>query len=267
MTGRLARLHLGLALGLLGSAPALAASTPRLAAQDLATVELAPPPDARLPTGLDVTDVLTGRATTLGAAMAGRPTLFLPVDYECRTLCDPVARVAADALAATGLGAAQARVVLLGLDPATDPAVARRFAEEAFPPDARPSLVALVGGDPAIRAATASVGYRYAYDAPTRTYAHPAGAVMLTADGRVARVLSSLALDGPDLRRAFVEAGEGRVGTLADRIALLCYGFDPALGIYTPAIRRLLAAAAAATLVVCGIAFAVLVRRTRRQPA
>ena len=58
---------------------------------------------------------------------------------------------------------------------------------------------------------------------------------MLTADGRVARALSSLALNPRDLRLALVEAGEGRIGGLADRITLLCSGFDPVHGVYTPA--------------------------------
>ena len=55
----------------------------------------------------------------------------------------------------------------------------------------------------------------------------------LTADGRVSRALSSLALQPADLRLALLEAGEGKIGGLAGRLALLCYGFDAVHGIYT----------------------------------
>ena len=50
------------------------------------------------------------------------------------------------------------------------------------------------------------------------------------------------------LRLALVDAGEGRIGTFIDHIRLLCYGFDPAQGIYTSAIERWLMAGAAATV-------------------
>jgi protein SCO1/2 len=72
--------------------------------------------------------------------------------------------------------------------------------------------------------------------------------------------LSGLALDPGSLRLALVEAGAGRVGTFADHVRLLCYGFDPAAGTYTAAIGRWLAIAAAATLLVLGACFMLLMR-------
>ena len=59
-------------------------------------------------------------------------------------------------------------------------------------------------------------------------------------------MLSPLGLDGGDLRLALVDAGEGAVGTFADRFRLLCYGYDPARGIYTARITLLLEIAAGA---------------------
>ena len=80
-------------------------------------------------------------------------------------------------------------------------------------------------------------------------FAHPAAAYVITPAGRIARVLSGLGLDGNDLRLALVDAGEGRIGTFIDHIRLLCYGFDPAQGIYTASIERWLMALAAATVI------------------
>ncbi len=64
-------------------------------------------------------------------------------------------------------------------------------------------------------------------------FAHPAAAYVLTADGMIARVLSGLALDGATCAWRWSTAGQGKVGTFGDQVRLLCYGFDPALGIYT----------------------------------
>ena len=86
----------------------------------------------------------------------------------------------------------------------------------------------------------------------------------MAADGRVVRTLSTLALDATDLDLALDEAGGGRMGTFRGRLVLLCYGFDPVQGIYTPAIHRMLGAAALATLVILAAGVAGLARRSRR---
>jgi len=87
--------------------------------------------------------------------------------------------------------------------------------------------------------------------------------MLLTGEGRVARVLSPLALTGRDLRLALTEAGEGQVGGLTDRLALLCYGYDAARGIYTPAVERILTVAGIATVLAIGSLILILLRRTR----
>ncbi len=68
------------------------------------------------------------------------------------------------------------------------------------------SAAVLSGTRDRSRRVTRALGYAYAYDRDTDTYAHPAGALVLAGDGRVARVLSPLAMTGRDLRLALVEA-------------------------------------------------------------
>jgi protein SCO1/2 len=106
----------------------------------------------------------------------------------------------------------------------------------------------LTGNEAAIRAVTQAAGLRYYYDAEHDQYAHPAAVYVIDAQGRVRRVLSPLGLDGADLRLAIVDAGRGSIGTLADRIHLLCYGYDPVKGIYTERITTMLTLAAGVTL-------------------
>ena len=103
-----------------------------------------------------------------------------------------------------------------------------------------PGVSVLSGSDAAIHSLMTSIGYRLQRDPTNDAIAHPAAYVTLTADGRVSRVLSSLALQPTDLRLALVEAGRGTIGGLAGRIALLCYGFDAVHGIYTRQIATML---------------------------
>jgi protein SCO1 len=123
-------------------------------------------------------------------------------------------------------------------------------------------------GDPAtIAAATAGVGYRYAYDAEHDQFAHPAAALVVTAGGRITHALSALSLNGYDLRLALVDAGEGRVGSIGDRLRLLCYGFDPIRGVYTEMITLWLELASVLTLVAMAAAIFLMTAKSRPEAA
>jgi protein SCO1/2 len=77
--------------------------------------------------------------------------------------------------------------------------------------------------------------------------------------------MSPIGLDGGDLRLAIIDAGQGAVGTLADRLHLLCYGFDPARGVYTERITSLLALSGIVTLIgMAGGIFTMIAMQRRR---
>ena len=249
---------------ILAAGPACA----RLVQADLARVAVVPPPGARAPLDLPAVDAGSGLALTLGQAIAGRPALLLPVDYTCSNVCDPMVAMSADALASTGLAPEDYAWVLVGIDPRDDAAAARRMLAETLgerAPSVRPR--ALIVSEAALARLTASLGYKAVYDAGTDSFAHPAATLLLAGDGRVARVLSPLALTGRDLRLALTDAGEGHVGGLADRFALLCYGYDAARGIYTPLVQRILTVAGIVTILTIGLLILGLTRLTRRRAA
>ena len=70
-----------------------------------------------------------------------------------------------------------------------------------------------------------------------------------------------------DFRLALIEAGEGRIGSIADRLTLLCYGYDAARGIYTPLIQRILTVAGIVTILAIALLIAGLTRLARRRQA
>lgn len=232
----------------------------RLAESDLARVALAPAPGARVPLALALTDAAAG-PTTLGAALGGRASLLLPLDYTCENVCDPMLAMSAAALKASGLVPGRdVGFVLVGLDPRDGVEAARHLLRAQSVDSAR----ALVGDAQGIAQFTEALGYRYAVDGETGRIAHPAAAVLLTPDGSVARILSPLALNGRDLRLALIEAGEGRGSTLGDRLTLLCYGYDAVRGVYTPLVNRILSLMAAATVIALGLGILLLHRRSIR---
>jgi protein SCO1/2 len=235
----------------------------RLNADTLAQVDAAPPPGARLPTAIVMTDE-NGANRSLGEALGGRPNVLILADFTCRTLCGPILAIVAAGLAKTGLQAgSDFGLVVVGLDPKDSADDARAMRRDQIGDGALAAASTFLRGEEAaVRQIAQAIGYSYAYDAAIDQYAHPAAIFITTADGRVSRSLSGLALDAADLRLALVEAGNGQVGTFTDHLRLLCYGFDPAKGIYTLTIQRWLAFAAALTiLVLAGAIGFMLIRR------
>jgi protein SCO1/2 len=235
-----------------------------LSESDLKDVELAPGPNARVPLDLRFRNANAGE-TTLAQEIGDRATLLLPVDYTCRMICGPALSIVASALARTDLRPGKDfRLVLVGLDPNSDVSQARAFADAQISnADLAASVSVLTGSAVSIGSLTQAIGYRYVRDSENNVFAHPTAIVALTSDGRVARTLSSLALDSTDLRLALIEAGEGKIGGVVGRLTLLCYGFDAVHGMYTSAIRRLLMIAAAGFLACLAAAIGLLHLRSR----
>lgn len=237
-------------------------------AAELAQIAAVPPPHAQLPPTLAFRDE-QGRTTVISQAIGGVPAVVIFADYTCRTLCGPIVEFTADGLGKTGLTPGKDyRLVVIGINPrdGIDTARAMRAQHIAAGSPVERAAIFLSGDEPAIHAATQAVGLHYAYDPAHDQYAHPAAAYIVDSTGRVRRVMSPIGLDGGDLRLALVDAGHGAVGSFADQLHLLCYGFDPAHGVYTERITTLLTFACIATLVMMagGILTMVMLQRRRR---
>ncbi|MGY3453983.1 SCO family protein [Bradyrhizobium sp. USDA 4353] len=235
-----------------------------LTEQQIGSVAFDPPPGARVPMWLPFKDV-AGETVTIGQAIGGRPTLLIPADFTCKQICGPALTIAGSALQQTGLVAGRDySVVVVGIDPRDTIEDARRFTEGQI---ATEGNSVLTGTRESIGQLLQMIGYHDAFDASRDAVAHPAAFATLGADGRVVRTLSSLALQPTDLRLALLEAGHGRIGGLAGRIALLCYGFDAVHGIYTRRITTVLRMAGAISVVLLASAIVLMLLRSSKRGA
>ena len=232
---------------------------------DLAAVELAPPLGARLSPDLPLVDE-TGRAVTPAQLLAGRPAVLVFADYTCTLLCGTALGMAAASLEATRLRPGEDYTfAVLGLDPRDGPAEAAALKAARLGRSPLAATTRFLTGDAATLAkAQAALGYSARYDDANDQYAHPLGALVLTADGQVSRVLGGIDLDPDTLRLGLVEASSGRLGSLGEQLRLLCYGFDAARGIYTAWVKRTLTLGTAATMLGLGLFLLLLNRRARR---
>jgi protein SCO1 len=90
----------------------------------------------------------------------------------------------------------------------------------------------------AIKILTSEIGFNYVPDG--EDFVHAPIIVILTSDGRISRYFSGIEYKPEELRKALVEASEGRIGTITDQIFLFCFRYDHLQGQYTLRIWRMI---------------------------
>jgi protein SCO1/2 len=209
-----------------------------------------------------------GRAVRLGDYLGRRPVVLTLVYYECPMLCTLSLNGLVGAMKALSFDPGKEYEVLtVSFEPKETPeqAAARKkaYLERFRRAGAEAGWHFLTGDAESLARLTKAVGFRYAWDAQTRQYAHPAGVLVLAPEGRIARYLYGVEYAPKDLRFALIEAAAGRIGTPVDRVLLFCYRYDPATGRYSAAILRLMRAGAVATMLALGAYIGIHWRRDR----
>jgi protein SCO1 len=207
-----------------------------------------------------------GRTVTIGDYFGTRPVVLLFAYYDCPMLCTQVINGLSSALGVLSLDPGKDfDIVTVSFNPKDTPATAREkkaiYIERYKKPGANEAWHFLSGDQPSIDRLTKAAGFRYAWDADTKQFAHPTGVMVLTPDGRLARYLFGIEYGPRDLRYAIVEASAGRVGNVVDTLLLYCYHYDPETGRYGLAIMRTVRLAAAGTVLALAGFIVVMVRR------
>jgi protein SCO1 len=223
--------------------------------------------DAQVPPDLVFLDE-TGVPVRLGDYF-GRKPLILTLNYfDCPMLCPLALEGLVRSLRPLSFSIGeQFDVLTVSFDPRETPeqaaAAKAKYQREYARPEAVTGWHFLTGTGESIRALTETVGFKAVYDAEKQQYAHAAGVLVLTPQGRVARYLYGVDVPTRDLRLALVEAAAGRIGSPVDRLLLFCYRYDPATAQYTIAVMRTLRFAGLATLLGLGGLLVVMFRRER----
>ena len=225
-----------------------------------------------LPTSLTLRDS-SGRAFPLAEAFSGRvPTVVILAYFRCPALCPMVIDGTLRGLfALDGLRAGRDfRLLVVSIDPRDTPRAAelakQRALQAAGHPEATDAVRFLVGDAGSISALERALGFHFAWDARTGQYAHPAAITFVSPRATITRYLYGVSFPARDLRFALVEAGEGRVGTIVDRVLITCYAYDPATRRYGLTVLATMRIGAAAILLAVGLLLALLWRRERRRP-
>ena len=74
---------------------------------------------------------------------------------------------------------------------------------------------------PAIAELAQAAGFHYVRDPASGQYAHPAGVLLLTPAGRIARYFAGVDFPERELKYGLIEASSNRIGSPVDRLWLL----------------------------------------------
>jgi protein SCO1/2 len=228
--------------------------------------------DQRLGAALPLDRVFTdesGRTVPLRTFFGQRPVLLAFVYYNCTMLCplllDGITRV----LRPISFQAGEAfDVLVVSINPRETPAQAAAKKLEILRRYERPGAAAgfhfLTGTPEAIQALTAAAGFRYAYDPKSEQYAHPAGILIVTPEGKIARYYYGIDFSPRDVRLGLIEAANNTIGTPIDQVLLLCYHYDPLTGTYGVVVMNVLRLAGLVTVMALAGYMLVMFRRDRR---
>jgi protein SCO1/2 len=186
-----------------------------------------------------------GNAVPLRSFVHGKPVILALAYYECPNLCTLVLNgVLQTAQELTFDAGKEYEIIVVSFDPRERPALAAAkkqiYIQRYGRADSTNGWHFLTGDRSAIARLAESVGYRFAYDEATRQFAHPSAIMILTPDGKVVRYFPGIEYPPRDVRLALIEASHNRVGSLADRVYLLCFHYNPATGKYGPLIARVI---------------------------
>jgi len=223
-------------------------------------------PGAQLPLDAQLSDS-AGRRVSLDQALAGRPAIVVLEYLKCKNLCSLVLNGAVHAIGAAGLQPGRdVDLVAVSIDPrdtTSDIAAAQAMYARRFSGAGSATGVRFFTASPdQVRNIASAIGFPYRYDRASDQFAHPAGFVVTTPDGRISRYMLGLNPQPRLLRQAVAEAAKEKVEPPAHPFLCLCFGYDPDEGSVAALTLRLVRwASLALMLALAGLVGFLMLRR------
>ena len=165
----------------------------------------------------------------------GRPVILDLVYYECPQLCTLVLNNQVTAMRGLDwMPGKEYEIVTISIDPREHFGQAREKKGTYLSSFDRPApgwhfLTDYHGN---VKKLAEQVGFHYTYDERIDQFAHAAGIMIMTPEGKMARYLYGVSYKPQDLRFGLSEAAENRLVYAADKLLLFCFQYDPAANRY-----------------------------------
>ncbi len=191
-------------------------------------VELIEQLGQKIPLQLDFIDS-TGKAVNL-EQLIDRPTLMVPVFYDCRNVCNMLLGGLSAILPEIKMDPGEDyNVITFSFDPLETPEMAahskQTFLTAMQAPYPKQAWQFLTGDLENILKLTDAAGYYFKKEGDE--FLHPIAAFVVTQDGTIVRYLVGQRFSPIDLSMALYEASEGRIGKPIRKALQFCFSYDP----------------------------------------
>lgn len=210
-----------------------------------------------------------GNAVTLADLSNRKPVILMLGYYECPMLCDLALNGLVESIQNLrwSIGT-EFEVINVSIDARETPALAlakkRSYVRRYGRDGAENGWHFLTGDEAAIQQLAREIGFQYAYDSAVDEFAHPAGFVVLTPDGKVARYFFGVQYPPTEVLAALKSAAENKISSPIQQLVYLCFRYNPIGGKYGAIIMLALRIGGAVTL--AGMAWLIVrANRTRRK--
>ena len=185
----------------------------------------------------------------------GRPVLLDLVYYNCPQLCTLILNRQVEIMRQMPqTPGKEYEVVSISIDPRETPEIARQKKATYLASYGKPApgWHFLTDRDDNAKRLAELIGYHYRWDPRIQQYAHLAGIMILTPDGKMARYLYGINYRALDLRFGLAEAAESRSTSTIDKVLLFCYHYDPVQNKYVLFATNFMEAGGALTVLLLG---------------
>lgn len=211
-----------------------------------------------------------GESVTLRSYMKdGKPVLLSLAYFSCPSLCNFHLNGLLDAFKKIPAPLGQEfHAVVVSIEPKETPQLARdkkaTYLKSYGRPEGEKGWHFLTGDAASITKLAKQVGFNYRWDEEQQQYAHASAATVLTPEGTISRYLYGIIFDPKTVRLSMIEASDGKVGTVMDRLVLYCFHFDSKASKYSLAAFNVMRAGGVAIIVILAIFLAPFWFRSRK---
>lgn len=196
------------------------------------------------------------------------PVILNFVYHDCPMLCSIVLESLTETLRSMPwTPGKQFKVLTISFSAIETPEMAltakERIIRKLGRPEASEGWHFLTGGETSIVSLTESVGFTFKWIESAGEFAHPSALIFISGDGLITRYINGINYPAADVRRALVEASDGKVGSPLDQVLLYCFRYDPDSNSYVLHATNLMRIGGLFTLLVIAIGLFVFWRRER----
>ncbi len=190
--------------------------------------------------------------------VGGQAALLSLAYYECPSLCTFHLNGLNDAFKQIKkpLGE-EFQAIVVSIEPKETPALATAkkaaYIKSYGRPEGAKGWHFLTGTQENINALAKQLGFKFRWDEQQKQYAHASAAAVLTPTGEISRYLYGIVFDPKVVRLSMIEAADGKMGGVMDRLILYCFHYNASSKKYSLMLSNIMAGGGALILLILGV--------------